>query len=141
MGMYTAVGISYYVVDKCMCDGLPISNLQLQKILYYLQKKFLQNHSSLFEDDFVAWQFGPVIEDVYYNYCIFGSMPIRRRYIVDVEQKIKRIIDPIIEEKRRLNPWEMVHETHKKNGAWYTVYSEGNGNGKIIPKSLIASRG
>ncbi len=139
--MNTAMDVSRYIIDKCMGDKFPVSNLQLQKILYYLQKEFLKRGGRLFNDDFVAWQFGPVIEEVYYNYSIFGSMPIRRRFDIDLDQKVKAVIDPIIAAKRRMDPWELVRETHKKNGAWDMIYREGEGNGKIISKKLIASRG
>lgn len=139
--MDTAMDVSRYIINKCMRDGLPVSNLQLQKILYYLQKEFLKQGGRLFDDDFVAWQFGPAIEEVYYNYSIFGSMPIRRRFAIDLTQRVKAAIDPIIEAKRRMDPWELVRETHKKNGAWDMVYKDGAGNGETISKELIASRG
>lgn len=138
--MNTATEMAHYIVDKCTRDGAPVSNLQLQKILYYLQKTFLKNNDELFEDDFVAWQFGPVVEEVYYEYCSFGSMPIRRVYLVNINVN-PRTINPIIEEKRSLNPWEMVAETHKKNGAWDMTYLGGKGNGQIIAKKLIAEKG
>ena len=91
-------------------------------------------------DDFVAWQFGPVIEDVYFAYCSFGAMPIRRTYFADLEIDT-RMIDPVIEKKRLLNPWEMVAETHKKDGAWDLTYLNGRGNGAIISKELIKAKG
>lgn len=138
--MSTAMEMARYIIDKCTREEKPVSNLQLQKILYYLQKTFLKNNNELFEDDFVAWQFGPVVEEVYYEYCSFGSMPIRRVYIVNIDIN-PRIINPIIEKKRSLDPWEMVAETHKKNGAWYMTYLGGKGNGRIIDKSLIAEKG
>lgn len=138
--MCTAMEVARYIINKCTKDETPISNLQLQKILYYLQKTFLQNNKELFEDDFVAWQFGPVIEDVYFAYCSFGAMPIRRTYFVDLEADT-RMIDPIIISKRSLNPWEMVAETHKKDGAWDVTYLNGRGNGKIISKELIKTKG
>lgn len=139
--MKTAREVACYIIDKCTREEVPISNLQLQKILYYVQKVYLQSQGALFDDDFVAWQFGPVIEDVYYNYCSFGSMPIRRRYDTDISSNDKVLMDPIIEKKRELDPWEMVSETHKKNGAWDTTYLDGRGNGRIIAKDLISSKG
>ena len=36
-GLYSAMDIAKYIIDKCIDDEMPISNLQLQKILYYLQ--------------------------------------------------------------------------------------------------------
>ena len=32
--MYNAIDLSKYIVSKCVKDGHPVSNLQLQKILY-----------------------------------------------------------------------------------------------------------
>ena len=39
--MYKAMELSTYIVSKCIKEDCPISNLQLQKILYYIQKAFL----------------------------------------------------------------------------------------------------
>lgn len=39
---YSAVDLSKYIVYKCITEGQPISNLQLQKILYYIQRNFLK---------------------------------------------------------------------------------------------------
>ena len=38
--MYKAMELSTYIVSKCIKEDCPISNLQLQKILYYIQKAF-----------------------------------------------------------------------------------------------------
>ena len=70
--MYGALDLSKYIVAKCIEDGLPISNLQLQKILYYIQKDFLKRDEMAFPDDIEAWQFGPVVPNVYYYYCGYG---------------------------------------------------------------------
>lgn len=37
-----ALEVAKYVVTKCNKDKCPISNLQLQKILYYIQHDFLK---------------------------------------------------------------------------------------------------
>ncbi len=136
--MYTALNLSKYIVSKCIEDGEPISNLQLQKILYYIQKKFLNDGKIAFLDDIQAWQFGPVVPEVYYFYCGYGSMPITSQYDrYEIESEDKGIIDEIIEGKRKLRPWELVRETHKKDGAWDRTYANGNGNRKVISCELI----
>lgn len=51
-----------------------ISNLKLQKLLYYAQGCFLAvTGDSLFDDKIVAWQHGPVVERVYHDYKHNGS--------------------------------------------------------------------
>ena len=61
---YSALDLSKYIVSKCVREHCPISNLQLQKILYYIQKDFLLRDSIAFADEIEAWQFGPVVPNV-----------------------------------------------------------------------------
>lgn len=136
----TALDLSKYIVSKCVNDGCPISNLQLQKILYYIQKECLQTRNEvMFYDDIEAWQFGPVVPNVYYYFCGFGAMPISSPFLCDVSlnDKDSAIVDNIVKNKRTLDPWEMVNETHKRGGAWDNTYKDGNGNRSIIPIELI----
>lgn len=140
--MYTAIDLSKYIVLKCIQDEHPISNLQLQKILYYIQKDFLSRDDLAFSDSIEAWQFGPVVPNVYYYYCGYGAMPISSTHeIYEVDSEDKSRIDAIVEEKRRLDPWTMVAETHKENGAWDQIYKDGLGNHQIIPTDLIKKVG
>lgn len=140
---YTALNIAKYMVKKCANDNQPISNLQLQKILFYIQKEYIMNDSLLFDDLFEAWQFGPVIPRVYYSFCEFGAMPIIPiiPYQFDIDINVRGIIDPIIEGKRELDPWDLVNETHKPGGAWDIIYNGGLGNHNIIPNRLIRTNG
>ena len=48
--MYSALALSKYIVTKCIEDNCPISNLQLQKILYYIQRDFLKRGEAAFPD-------------------------------------------------------------------------------------------
>jgi len=58
-------------------DADTISNLKLQKLLYYAQGIFLAiNDEPLFEDPIVAWAHGPVVEAVYHEYKMYGSSGI-----------------------------------------------------------------
>lgn len=140
--MYTAMGLSNYIVYKCIKDGCPISNLQLQKILYYIQKRFLDMGSIAFNDRIEAWQFGPVVPNVYYRFCVFGSMPISNLIgSHNLFGSDLRIVDEVVEEKRSLYPWELVSETHKENGAWARTYNNGAGLHQVIPVSLIKAVG
>ena len=140
--MYTAIDLSKYIVFKCIKDRHPISNLQLQKILFYIQKEFLSKGKIAFADDIEAWQFGPVVPDVYYYFCGFGAMPIsmmQGEYSIEEQDKV--IVDDIIETKRSLDPWVLVAETHKPGGAWDRIYRNGLGNHHVIPTELIRTEG
>lgn len=139
--MYTACEIAEYVVSKCNDDGYPISNLQLQKIMYFIQKSYLKSTGSpAFSDVIEAWQFGPVVPVVYYHYCGYGAMYITENHdnsSINPEDREK--FDDVILAKRSVNPWDLVEETHKSGGAWDKVFENGIGNRKIIPIDLIAN--
>lgn len=138
---YAALDIAYYIIDKCTKDLKPITNLQLQKILYYVFREFLKNGRVLFDDRIEAWQFGPVVPNVYLEFCMFSSIPIRMYYNVEIDDDDAKIIDQIVLEKRELDPWDMVNDTHKQGKAWSSVYDNGRGNKKRIPVELIRQRG
>lgn len=68
----------YFVslVDEDAGDS--ISNLKLQKLLYYAQGGFLAMYDQpLFPEAIKAWEHGPVVPQVYHAYKEFGAGPIR----------------------------------------------------------------
>ena len=142
--MNGAVAIAKYIVNKCFTEGCPVSNLQLQKILYYIQREFLQKLDvPAFPEEIEAWRFGPVVRVVYNRFCGFGGMPIRMRYPkqITVKQGEKAIIDNIVEEKRGLPPWDLVGDTHEQGKPWALIFKNGAGDHQIIPKPLIKDKG
>lgn len=143
-GSYRALEVAKHVIDKCSVENKPISNLQLQKMLYYIQKFFLQNQKrALFVDEIEAWPFGPVVREVYDYFCGFGSMTIFYLQLggSSISEEDAKFINEITEEKRNLDPWSMVSDTHQKGKAWDLIYRDGCGYKEIIPKRLIAENG
>ena len=141
--MCKAIDLSNYIISKCIKDYKPINNFQLQAILYYIQKCFLNNWLKkdliAFDDNIEAKSFGPCIPDVYYHFSIYGCMPITENYEhFDIEDDFhKVIIDEVIERIRNLEPWVRFANIRKENGAWDKVYRNGDGNGNIIPTDFI----
>ena len=56
-------------------------------------------------------------------------------------QREKLMVDKIIEEKRKAMPWELVRDTHAQGKAWDQIYSGGDGDRRVIPKSLLKTNG
>lgn len=74
--MYSALTVANCIIDYCNSKRRGVSNLKLQKILYYVQAEFLvstPDHSPCFYDQIEAWDFGPVVPSVYHEYKIYGS--------------------------------------------------------------------
>ena len=89
--MLSALDLSKYIITKCMNYRKPISNLQLQKILYYIQVEFLKTKGvPAFSDEIEAWQFGPVVRAVYQQYCGAGSFPLRFVYEKNIADAVRK---------------------------------------------------
>lgn len=132
--MYEAIDIAKYIINKCIEYNRPVSNLQLQKILYYVQGEYIKftGGEPLFNDRIEAWAYGPVVPSVYYVFNIFSSSDID--FVGDVEEivgeigsKVREIIDPVIKAKSSLSAWKLVENTHNEM-PWKTSYEEGRNN-------------
>ena len=54
-----------------------ITNLKLQKILYFAQALFLSKlETPLFKESIEAWEYGPVVPSMYQAYKQHGNQPI-----------------------------------------------------------------
>ena len=134
-----AMNVAKYIVTKCANDGVPISNTQLQKILYVAQLTFLRERDEpLFDENFEAWKLGPVIPSVYYQFCGWGANKIRNKYEYDEIKAHKRaVIDPVVASYRVLNAGKLVQLTQCSGGAWRKVYGKGEGLRVTIPLKLM----
>ena len=137
-----ALDLAAYIVNLCIEKGNPVSNLQLQKIMYFTHLYYLRNYKLKLITDlpFEAWKFGPVIEQVYYKYSIYVANPIINREELDanVEQKIKSLcLDQVIINLSNYDFNELVKYVREKEGAWDKTYQNGLGNREIISDKLI----
>lgn len=137
---YTANEIARYVITYCNQQDIPISNLKLQKVLYYLWiEYFNQQGRPLFQDDICAWQLGPVIPNVYFEYCAFGGLPIHREYPNEVLPEDSKLLDKILAEYCNISASRLVDMSHEPGGAWDYIYNR-VGNKAVIPYDLIKLR-
>ncbi|MEY8282188.1 type II toxin-antitoxin system antitoxin SocA domain-containing protein [Oscillospiraceae bacterium 52-8] len=70
----TAIDVSEYILQYASGKGQQITNLKLQKILYYVQGYSLGLFEApIIEDDFVHWQYGPVCQSAYFQFSTNGA--------------------------------------------------------------------
>lgn len=136
--MNSAINIAKYVINKCNELNNPISNLQLQKILYYIQGKFYAKfNEKLFREDIEAWKYGPVIPEVYYEFNKYSSGNIRDEFEVEnleIGSEKLDYIDSIIKDNYKLTAWQLVEKTHKED-PWKSQYDRTFN--KVIPSNVI----
>lgn len=136
-GGYRALDIAKYVVDRCTTMEHPVSDLQLQKILYYIQLAFIKNAKCLaFNDDIEAWPYGPVVREVYNYFNGFGSNEIclyfsECRSLFQIHDH-EQLVNIMIERCLQYRPWELVEMSHNVDGPWYKIYNK-RGKYSAIP--------
>ena len=123
--VYDVQDVARFVINYSYNIDSPISNLKLQKILYFIQADFLSGLGRpCFNEDIVAWDFGPVVPKVYHEYKKFGSsfIPLVEKYVDDKNgiwnSRIVRYTDECIkaeEDRKRIK--EMVEECSKYSAA------------------------
>lgn len=133
----SALNVAKYIINYCNTKEHPISNLKLQKILYYIQGYSLAlRNQPAFNEDIQVWPYGPVVKPVYDTFSIYAAKSINN--VDDVElndNELQAIIQIVADEKMYIPVWDLVEQTHEEAPWKYTkqVY----GIGSIIPKDFI----
>lgn len=142
---YTAAEIADYTVSYCIKQGKPVSNLKLQKLLFFIQSDYYAAKGRwLFDEDFQAWQYGPVVPAVYRRYSAWAGMSIgsvspARSEAEDfrIEADDRRVINRSIDSRIEKSGWQLVAETHRDGSPWSLAYRGGSGIRSVIPKEFI----
>ena len=112
-----------------------ISNLKLQKLLYYAQGVYLAiTGEKLFSDDILAWKHGPVVEAVYYTYKSNGSNGIDYDENFDFskfDKKTENILEAVYDNFAQYSAWKLREMTHQETPWQNTPQSE------VIDPNLI----
>jgi uncharacterized phage-associated protein len=112
------------LVDEEAGDSL--SNLKLQKLIYYAQGFHLALvDSPLFDETIEAWEHGPVVPNLYHTYKQFGSGPIPRPSNgIDVEMypaETRELLDEIFQVYGQYSAWKLRNFTHSEP-PWLDAY-------------------
>lgn len=138
---YDASLIAKYILFYTDNLDLKITNMKLQKLLYFTQNQLLKNTNSYIIEDFEAWGYGPVIPTVYLEYSMYGGSYINNIYYDDefkqIKEMDKNIINEIVETNANKNVWNLVDISRIQGNSWDKIYSKEGFRG-IISKESIA---
>lgn len=113
-------------------SGEIISNLKVQKLVYYAQGFHLALYKRpLFNEIIEAWTHGPVIPELYHAYKSHGSGPIPSPTNLDLSKynsDIKELLDEIYAVYGQYSAWKLREMTHSEP-TWINAY---NRSDKII---------
>lgn len=133
--------VALYIINS----GYEITNLALQKLLYYTNAIFLLTYETpLFEDDCEAWVHGPVYPSIYDKYKEFGHQQIQdcnlcSGYLKIFTNEEKKIMDYVLENLAIYNGKILEKSTHREQ-PWLELregYLEYEPCSEIISKKAI----
>lgn len=104
-------------------DSEYITNLKLQKLLYYAQGYFLaKKDEPLFNDDFLSWEHGPVIRKIYNKYKPNGADGIKYNsdFKANIDNETERILEEVYNKYGQYTAWKLRNMTHEEE-PWKTT--------------------
>lgn len=136
--LYDVLTIADYIIGRCSGEGYAVSNLKLQKLLYFVQAEFLVAIGKpCFREKIVAWDFGPVVPEAYRKFRIFGSAQIPVSAVANpiLARGVKELIDGIVFECLPFSSSQLVEITQHQN-PWICAYAKGYGT-EITNESIL----
>lgn len=140
-----AINIANYFIQRANENTEnDLTNLKLQKVLYFAQGKYLGKYGKnkpLFSEPIEAWQLGPVVRDVYNIFSICGSSPITvldipENSFDDLDETITSHLDYIWGEYGKYSASYLVDLTHSQ-APWKKNYQPNSKN--TIPLEDMAT--
>lgn len=129
------MAVANYIINYAKEKDKPVTNLHLQKILYFLQAKFLiknGENTPLMTGNFKKWDYGPVMKEVYDAYKNNGAwgienyapnvnitnekwevLPPQHLNLKDLDEQEVCLLNSTIDKLLEKNPWELVKITHE----------------------------
>lgn len=156
-GPYDVRAVANVMLDEADREGIKVTNLALQKLLYFAHGiRLRQSKSPLVSGYFEAWQYGPVHPAAYRAFKSCGAAPIATRAmgkdpLTGRARELQTPDDPptvqlvrdVIRSYGRLSPGRLVDLSHAKNSPWHHIVDKARTNvalGMRIPDNVIQER-
>ena len=129
------IAVANFVIDIAKKNNMSVTNLQLQKILFFLQGFTLCKYKyGIVNGTFSKWQYGPVQKNVYRTFRDNGAGPITNKYVnayfdsngqfqkqipeIEITNKVRKEITDFTLNLIKIPTWKLVGLTHK-DPSWY----------------------
>ena len=117
---YKALDIAKKLIYLAQNDepngGELLTNLKLQKLLYYQQGFHLAFFGTpLFEESVESWMYGPVVPSVYDEYSKYGSasLPVTTQAITLTDDE-ERLFNEVFDAYREFSAIGLMNKTHSE---------------------------
>jgi uncharacterized phage-associated protein len=135
--MFSAQAVANYFLDLAKAEGMTLSHMQLQKLVYIAHGWHLAvTGEPLITDVVEAWQFGPVIRSIYQDLKHFGHEPISGRLkdpifnpatgdfdvaVADFPPDTRDVVDKVWQAYKKFSALQLSAMTHQPDTPWHDV--------------------
>ena len=139
---YKALDIAKKLIFKAQNDepngGERLTNLKLQKLLYYQQGFHLAFFGTpLFAEDVEAWMYGPVVPAVYDEYSAYGSSALPEvKEPVSLSEDEEELFNEVYDAYREFSAIGLMNRTHSER-PWLDAVPHDRGT-VITQESMMA---
>ena len=117
--MYKAIDVAAYIVKLSSDIGEPLTNMKLQKLLYYAYSWYaVEKGEPMFEEQILAWKYGPVVIPVYEAYQKYGAEVIKSAEVGDqdkLDESTKLLVDDVFSVYGNKTAIELMELTHSES--------------------------
>ena len=116
-----ALKLAEFFIRKFFESDGPITDLKLQKLLYYAQGvAFGRANMKLIKEPFLAWEHGPVIREVWEHYNSHGRNPLPRDEDTDLSEihensEVLALLEETISLYGVYDAWYLRDKTHSES--------------------------
>ncbi|MFC4654909.1 Panacea domain-containing protein [Rheinheimera marina] len=145
--MYPAVDVAIDLLKVAASSGYSLTPMQVQKLVYIAHGISLaQRGLPLINEKINAWQYGPVIPEIYGRFRNYQSQPIPLADLPEstrssgIDTESLRILEDVVRNFARLSGGQLSELSHRVGSPWHSVWFDQKGHevrGAIIPDSLI----
>lgn len=140
--MYSALEVAQYILFCAAKNGEIVSNLKLQKLLYFVQAEALVSTGfPLFQDSIYAVDYGIRIDAVYKKYLVYGASMIpfldcdaEKAKDCIPEIKDRKLIESIVDATSQYSSVDLNHIIFKQT-PWILAYR--NSTNHIVTKKAL----
>lgn len=137
--IYNALDIANYFLFKAAKEEELLSNLKLQKLIYYAQGIHLAyGGTPIFKDIIKAWTYGPVVPGLYKAYKKYGAERIPADESFNpksIDKDMREFLDEIYKAFGQFSATRLIDFTHIDQ-CWKDAHPNGIISHKAMQKSL-----
>lgn len=135
------IAVANFVISLANEKKLFVTNLQLQKILFFLQGYTLDKYQvGIVNGSFSKWQYGPVQKNVYRTFRDYGASPITNEYtdayfdklrqfktqtpeMKNIDEHVRDVLKKLVLKLLIIPVWKLIDLIHE-DPSWFNYKDE-----------------